>query len=197
MVNPIDRRIRINERIRVREIRVIGDNGEQLGIMTPARAIEIAQQAGLDVVEVSPTAVPPVCRIMNFGKFLYERNKQAHAAKRKQRQFKVKEVKFRPGVDEHDYDFKKRNIMRFLDHGDKVKATVIFRGREVVHPELGRKLLERLIGEVREHGLVETVPLREGNTMITIIAPGPRRSQQERASAAPQDKEGGSARPEG
>jgi len=164
----------------VREVRVIGENGEQLGLMPPGRAVELAQQAGLDLVEISPSAVPPVCRIMDFGKFLYERNKQAHAAKKKQKQFKVKEVKFRPGVDEHDYEFKKRNIVRFLSHGDKVKATVFFRGREVVHPELGRRLLERLIAEVREHGLVETVPLREGNTMTTILAPQPRRPQPER-----------------
>lgn len=187
----------------MREVRVIGENGEQLGIMPPNRALELAQQAGLDLVEISPTAVPPVCRIMDFGKFLYERNKQAHAAKKKQKQFKVKEVKFRPGVDEHDYEFKKRNILRFLAHGDKVRATVQFRGREVVHPELGRKLLERLIGDVREHGMVETVPLREGNTMITVLAPLPRRTQQERpqerggAAAAQNPKDRDGARREG
>ncbi|MEE9217460.1 MAG: translation initiation factor IF-3 [Acidobacteriota bacterium] len=174
----IDRRIRINERIRVREIRVIGDKGEQLGIMSPAKALSTAREAGLDLVEVSPTSVPPVCRIMDFGKYQYERNKQAQAARKKQRHFHVKEVKFRPGIDEHDYDFKKRNILRFLEHGDKVKALVIFRGRENAHPEIGRKLLEKLIGEIREHGQVETVPLREGNTMVAILAPLPRRLQE-------------------
>jgi translation initiation factor IF-3 len=150
--------------------------------MPPAKALVIAQQASLDLVEVSPTSAPPVCRIMDFGKFLYERNKQAHAAKKKQRQFHVKEIKFRPGIDEHDYSFKKKNILRFLQHGDKVKAMVIFRGRENVHPELGRRLLERLIREVKEHGQVETVPLREGNTMVTILAPLPRRFQEKSGS---------------
>jgi translation initiation factor IF-3 len=169
--------------------------------------VVLAQQAGLDLVEISPSAVPPVCRIMDFGKFLYERNKQAHAAKKKQKQFKLKEIKFRPGVDEHDYEFKKRNIMRFLDHGDKVKASVFFRGREMAHPELGRKVLERLIAEVREHGTVETVPLREGNTMLTILAPLPRRVQektQERArdkqvAAQPQEgsRDSGNSKQEG
>lgn len=183
-MSVIDRRVRVNERIRVREIRVIGKDGEQLGIMPPAKALSLAQQVNLDLVEVSPTSVPPVCRIMDFGKFLYERNKQAHAAKKKQRQFTVKEVKFRPGIDEHDYGFKKKNIMRFLHNGDKVKAMVIFRGRENVHPELGRKLLERLIGEVKEHGQVETVPLREGNTMATILAPLPRRMQEKGGAAS-------------
>jgi len=185
----------------VREIRVIGVDSEQLGIMTPGKALELAQQAGLDLVEISPTAVPPVCRIMDFGKFLYERNKQAHAAKKKQRQFKVKEVKFRPGVDEHDFNFKRNNIIRFLQHGDKVKATVFFRGREVVHPELGRRILERLISEIREHGLVETVPLREGNTMMTILAPLPRRGggahaplEREGAASPPPPRSGGPAR---
>lgn len=174
-------------------MRVIGENGEQLGIMTPNRALDLAQQAGLDLVEISPSAVPPVCRIMDFGKFLYERNKQAHAAKKKQKQFKVKEVKFRPGVDDHDYEFKKRNILRFLEHGDKVKATVYFRGREVVHPELGRRLLERLIADVREQGLVETIPLREGNTMTTVLAPLPRRAQPQQERA--QDRSGAGAPP--
>lgn len=178
---------------------MIGVDSEQLGIMPPSRAIELAQQAGLDLVEISPTAVPPVCRIMDFGKFLYERNKQAHAAKRKQRQFKVKEVKFRPGVDEHDYNFKRNNIIRFLQHGDKVKASVFFRGREVVHPELGRKVLERLISEVREHGVVETVPLREGNTMITVLAPAPRKvgagaPATDRGAPPPPPREGGPQR---
>jgi translation initiation factor IF-3 len=182
-VSAFDRRIRINERIRVREIRVIGENGEQMGIMPPGKALEIAQQSGLDLVEVSPTAVPPVCRIMDFGKFLYERNKQAHAAKKKQKQFKVKEIKFRPGVDDHDYEFKKNNILRFLGDGNKVKATVFFRGREVVHPELGRRLLERLIADVRERGMVETVPIREGNTLTTILAPLPSRGQQSQRPA--------------
>lgn len=190
----------------MREVRVIGENGEQIGVMPPHQAVALAQQAGLDLVEISPTAVPPVCRIMDFGKFLYERNKQAHAAKKKQKQFKLKEIKFRPGVDEHDYEFKKRNILKFLEHGDKVKASVFFRGREMAHPELGRKVLERLIADVREHGTVETVPLREGNTMLTILAPLPRRLQekpQERArdrqgaAAPPNPRDGGGPRHEG
>ena len=129
-----DDRVRTNERIRVREIRVIDETGQQLGIMPPPAALAIAKQKGLDLVEISPTAVPPVCRIMDFGKYQYQEQKRTREAKKHQRVIEVKEIKFRPKVDEHDYDFKKKHIERFLANGDKVKATIFFRGREMAHP---------------------------------------------------------------
>jgi translation initiation factor IF-3 len=165
--------VRTNERIRVREIRVIDDNGEQLGIMPPPQAIAIARTKGLDLVEISPTAVPPVCRIMDFGKYQYEQQKRTRAARKHQKVIEVKEIKFRPKVDEHDYQFKKKHIERFLEDGDKVKATVFFRGREMAHPEIGRRILERLTGELGDLVVIESMPLKEGNQMHTILAPRP------------------------
>jgi translation initiation factor IF-3 len=159
----------VNERIRVREIRVIDDTGQQLGIMAPPQALVIARQKGLDLVEISPTAVPPVCRIMDFGKYQYQEQKRAREAKRHQKIIEVKEIKFRPKVDEHDYQFKKKHIERFLADGDKVKATVFFRGREMAHPEIGRRILERLIGELSEVAVAEAAPRQEGNQMHTIL----------------------------
>jgi translation initiation factor IF-3 len=168
-----DDRVRINERIRVREIRVIDDSGQQLGIMAPQQALALARSKGLDLVEISPTAVPPVCRIMDFGKYQYEQQKRARAARRHQKVIEVKEIKFRPKVDEHDYQFKKKHIVRFLSEGDKVKATIFFRGRENAHPEIGRRILERLIGDVSDIGVIETEPQKEGNQLHTILAPRP------------------------
>jgi len=144
--------VRTNERIRVREIRVIDETGQQLGIMPPPQALAIARQKGLDLVEISPTAVPPVCRIMDFGKYQYQEQKRSREAKKHQRVIEVKEIKFRPKVDAHDYDFKRKHIERFLAEGDKVKATIFFRGREMAHPEIGRRILERLIGELADEG---------------------------------------------
>jgi translation initiation factor IF-3 len=164
-----DDRVRVNERIRVREIRVIDDTGQQLGIMPPPQALAIARQKGLDLVEISPTAVPPVCRIMDFGKYQYQEQKRAREARRHQKVIEVKEIKFRPKVDEHDYQFKKKHIERFLSEGDKVKATVFFRGREMAHPEIGRRILERLIGELAEVAMAESMPRQEGNQMHTIL----------------------------
>jgi translation initiation factor IF-3 len=152
---------------------VIDDNGEQLGIMPPPQAIAIARTKGLDLVEISPTAVPPVCRIMDFGKYQYEQQKRTRAAKKHQKVIEVKEIKFRPKVDEHDYQFKKKHIERFLEDGDKVKATVFFRGREMAHPEIGRRILERLTGELGDLVVIESMPLKEGNQMHTILAPRP------------------------
>ena len=160
----------MNERIRVREIRVIDDTGQQLGIMAPPQALTIARQKGLDLVEISPTAVPPVCRIMDYGKYAYQEQKRAREAKKHQKIIEVKEIKFRPKVDEHDYQFKKKHIERFLADGDKVKATIFFRGREMAHPEIGRRILERLIADLGEQVLVESMPRQEGNQMHTILA---------------------------
>ena len=146
---------RINERIRVREIRVIDDAGQQLGIMSPQQALAIARQKGLDLVEVAPMAQPPVCRIMDFGKYQYQEQKRAREARKHQKVIEVKEIKFRPKVDEHDYQFKKKHIERFLADGDKVKATIFFRGREMAHPEIGRRILERLIQELADVAVAE------------------------------------------
>jgi len=154
----------------VREIRVIDDTGEQLGIMTPQQALTIARGKTLDLVEISPTAQPPVCKIMDFGKYQYQEQKRAREAKKHQKVIEVKEIKFRPKVDEHDYQFKKKHIERFLEDGDKVKATIFFRGREVAHPEIGRRILERLVQELGDLVLVESSPRMEGNTMHTILS---------------------------
>jgi translation initiation factor IF-3 len=161
----------MNDRIRAREIRVIGADGEQLGIMTPQDATRKAREQNLDLVEISPTAVPPVCRIMDYGKFLYEQEKKERAAKKNQKQIVLKEVKFSVNVDEHDYVTKRNHVLRFLSEGDKVKASLRFRGREMAHQNLGRKVLERLVTEVGDKGIVEFRPRMEGNTVHVILAP--------------------------
>ena len=137
--------------------------------MPPQQAVTIARQKGLDLVEISPTAVPPVCRIMDFGKYQYQEQKRSREAKKHQRVIEVKEIKFRPKVDEHDYDFKKKHIERFLADGDKVKATIFFRGREMAHPEIGRRILERLIADLGDQAIAETMPRQEGNQMHVIL----------------------------
>ena len=141
--------------------------------MAPQQALALARSKGLDLVEISPTAVPPVCRIMDFGKYQYEQQKRARSAKKHQKVILVKEIKFRPKVDEHDYQFKKKHIERFLAEGDKVKATIFFRGRENAHPEIGRRILERLISELSDIGQIEIEPQKEGNQLHTILAPKP------------------------
>ncbi|HEX8186370.1 MAG TPA: translation initiation factor IF-3 [Blastocatellia bacterium] len=161
----------MNERIRVREIRVIDEDGSQIGIMTPQQALEIARGKGLDLVEIAPQAQPPVCRIINFGKWQYEQKKKQKEAKAKQTYITVKEIKFRPGTDEHDYAFKKNNAVRILQDGDKVKATVHFRGREITHKELGIQLLGRLEQDLAEHGTIEVRPKLEGMNMFIMVAP--------------------------
>lgn len=161
----------MNERIRIREVRVIDDDGTQLGVMTPQRGLEIARGKGLDLVEVAPQAAPPVCRIINFGKWQYEQKKKAKEAKAKQTIITVKEIKFRPGTDEHDYNFKKNHAAKILHEGDKVKATVHFRGREITHKQLGNSLLERLERDLNEFGAVEVRPKLEGMNMFIIFAP--------------------------
>lgn len=164
-------RVNINHRIRAPQVRVIDEDGSQLGVMTPSDGVRIAQGKGLDLVEVAPQANPPVCRIIDFGKWQYEQKKKASEAKKKQTTITVKEIKFRPGTDEHDYDFKKNHAARILKDGDKVKATVHFRGREVTHKELGLQLLMRLVEELNEDGQMEIEPKMEGMNMFTIIAP--------------------------
>jgi translation initiation factor IF-3 len=161
----------MNERIRAKEIRVIDADGNQLGIIAPFEALKRAREQNLDLVEISPNAVPPVCRIMDYGKFLYEQEKKERAAKKNQKQIVLKEVKFSVNVDEHDYVTKRNHVLRFLAEGDKVKASLRFRGREMAHQNLGRNVLERLIKEVGEKGIVEFRPRMEGNTMHAILAP--------------------------
>ena len=143
----------------------------QVGVISRAEALQMATEAEMDLVEVSPTAEPPVCRIMDYGKFLFEQNKKAHSAKRKQKQIQIKEVKFRPGTEEADYQVKLRNLIRFLTEGDKAKVTLRFRGREMAHTELGRKLLDRLVLDLAEVGTVEQRPLMEGRQMVMVITP--------------------------
>jgi translation initiation factor IF-3 len=150
---------------------VIGANGEQVGILSRAEALQMAAETEMDLVEVSPTAEPPVCRIMDYGKFLFEQNKKTHAAKKKQKQIQIKEVKFRPGTEEADYQVKLRNLVRFLTDGDKAKVTLRFRGREMAHTELGRRLLDRLVIDLAEIGTVEQHPSMEGRQMVMIISP--------------------------
>src|SRR5689334_14484987 len=141
--------------------------------MAPPQALAIARQKGLDLVEIAATAVPPVCRIMDFGRYQYQEQKRARSAKKHQKIIEVKEIKFRPKVDEHDYQFKKKHIERFLEEGDKVKATIFFRGREMAHPEIGRRILERLVGDLSEVAVVESMPRLEGNQMHTILSRKP------------------------
>jgi translation initiation factor IF-3 len=152
-------------------VRVIDDEGKQIGILQPFEALKMAREKNLDLVEVSPTAQPPVCRIMDFGKYLYEQDKKERAAKKHQKVITVKEVKFRINVDEHDYEFKKNHVLRFLEDGDKVKATIFFRGREMTHTNLGRQILDRLIKDIADKGIVEFRPRMEGNTLHAILAP--------------------------
>ena len=156
--------------------------------MPPPQALQLARAKGLDLVEISPTAVPPVCRIMDFGKFQYEQQKRARSAKKHQKVILVKEIKFRPKVDEHDYQFKKKHIERFLADGDKVKATIFFRGRENAHPEIGHRILERLVGELQDVAVTENNPQKEGNQLHTILAPRPgvkRAAPAQQAAPAP------------
>ena len=150
---------------------MIDDEGTQLGIMPPYEALRKARERNLDLVEVSPTAQPPVCRIMDYGKYLYQQEKKEREARKHQKTITVKEVKFRINVDEHDYQTKKNHVLRFLEDGDKVKATIFFRGREMTRQSLGREILERLIADVAQKGMVEFRPRQEGNTLHAILAP--------------------------
>ena len=161
----------MNDRIRAPEIRLIGAEGENIGVVPPARAMALAEEAGLDLVEISPNATPPVCKIMDFGKFKYEQQKRESEARKKQKIIEVKEIKFRPGTDTHDYDVKMRSVLKFLEGGDKVKITLRFRGREMAHQNLGRELLERVAEDVKEVGKVENMPKMEGRQMVMMIGP--------------------------
>jgi translation initiation factor IF-3 len=162
---------RINGEINAPEVRVIGANGEQIGVLSLAAANKLAEEAELDLVEIAPTATPPVCRIMDYGKFKYREAKKRHEAKLKQKQIVVKEIKFRPGTDEGDYQIKLRNLTRFLQEGDKAKVTLRYRGRELAHQELGVRLIERVKNDLAAHSTVEQYPKMEGRQLIMVLAP--------------------------
>ena len=166
---------RVNDKIRATEIRLIGADGDNVGVVTPTRAMQMADEAGLDLVEISPNANPPVCKIMDFGKYKYETQKRESEARKKQKIIEVKEVKFRPNTDTHDYDVKMRNVFKFLENGDKVKVTLRFRGREMAHLNLGRELLERVAEDVKDVARIENMPKMEGRQMIMMVGPLPQK----------------------
>jgi translation initiation factor IF-3 len=164
----------VNGEISAPEVRLVGEEGEQLGIVSLSAAMNIAEEAGLDLVEIAPLAQPPVCKVMDYGKFKYQEQKKAHEARLKQKQVQVKEVKLRPGTDENDYQIKLRNLRRFLGEGDKAKVTLRFRGREMAHQEIGMRQLERIKADVEDIAVVEQMPKMEGRQMVMVI--GPRKS---------------------
>jgi translation initiation factor IF-3 len=165
--------VRVNERIRVPQVRVIGEDGSQIGVLATREALALAQSKALDLVEVAATSRPPVCRIMDYGKFKYEQNRRARKAKKKQHQMQLKEVKMRPKVEKHDYDFKIVHAREFLAERDKVKLTVTFRGREIAHQDLGYKLIQRAIADLAEYATVESAPRSEGRTLTAVLMPKP------------------------
>jgi translation initiation factor IF-3 len=183
--------VRVNERIRVPQVRVIAEDGAQVGVLPVREALALAQSKNLDLVEVSPTARPPVCRIMDYGKFKYEQKRRERKAKKKQHQMQLKEVKLRPKIEEHDYEFKVKHAKEFLSARDKVKLTVTFRGREMAHQDLGHKLIQRAIADLVDVALVETPPRSEGRTLTAVLMPKPLRPG---GAAAPAP--GPAARPE-
>jgi translation initiation factor IF-3 len=167
--SAISRDARTNRRIRARELRVIGPEGEQLGILSLETALQRAMEAGLDLVEVQPMAKPPVCKIMDYGKFKYETKKRANEAKKKQVVVKLKEIKLRPRTDEHDYDVKLRQTREFLEEGHKVKVTIVFRGREIAHREIGQKQLQEMVGDLKDVATIEQPPRMEGKAMFMLL----------------------------
>lgn len=167
----IIKEVRVNREIRAKEVRVIDPDGKQLGILPLVEALRTAAQYDLDLVEVSPKSEPPVCRIMDYGKFKYQQSKKAHEAKKKQAILHLKEVKFRPKTEEHDFQFKLRHIERFLKEGNKTKVTIIFRGREIAHPEMGKTMAERIIEEMKPWGKVEQLPKFEGRNFVMVLSP--------------------------
>jgi translation initiation factor IF-3 len=163
--------IRINEKIRAESVRLIGPEGEQVGIVSVPQALEYADRLNLDLVEVAPMASPPVCKVMDFGKYRYEQEQKAKEARKRQTTISIKEIKLRPKIDDHDFDTKKGHVERFLKKGDKVKLTIMFRGRELVHPHLGERLLRRMAQDLAEIGDVESEPNLDGRNMVMMLAP--------------------------
>jgi translation initiation factor IF-3 len=174
---PVSNEPRINERIRAREVRLVDSDGQQLGIKALPEALDIARQADLDLVEVAPQAVPPVCRIMDYGKFKFDAAQRAKESRRKSSNVGIKEMKYRPKIGPGDFDTKTRQVERFLGEGHKVKVTIMFRGREMSHPELGKRILDRVAEHVGEVGKVEVVPKLDGRNMIMVLAPTKKKSE--------------------
>ncbi|OQS33343.1 translation initiation factor IF-3 [Chromobacterium haemolyticum] len=166
-----EREARINGEITAREIRLVGKEGEQIGVVSLREAMALAEEGDVDLVEISPTAQPPVCKLMDYGKYKYEQSKKRHEAKQKQKQVQIKEIKFRPGTDDGDYNVKLRNLTRFLADGDKAKVTLRFRGREMAHQNIGLELLKRVEADLSEIAVVEQFPKLEGRQMVMMIAP--------------------------
>ena len=194
----ISTELRINDRIRVPEVRLVGPNGETVGIVPTGEALKLAQEADLDLVEIAPMGKPPVCKLMDYGKFKYENAQKAREARRNQTNVIIKEMKLRPKIDQHDYETKKGHVVRFLKAGDKVKITIMFRGREQHRPELGFRLLQRLAEDVTELGFVESAPKQDGRNMIMVLGPHRKKSEakaevkaerQERAAARQAEKD--------
>lgn len=163
---------RLNGEIKAPQVRLIGNEGEQLGVVSIKEALFVAREQGIDLVELQPNAAPPVCRLMDYGKFLYQQKKKTGDAKKKQRQMQVKEIKFRPGTEEADYQVKLRNLIRFLEQGDKVKITIRFRGREMTHQELGMEVLDRLAKDIEGNATIEQRPKMEGRQLVMVAGPG-------------------------
>ena len=165
------RQLRVNERIRISQVRVIGEDGAQLGVMAPVDAIKLAREQGLDLVEVAPQTTPPVCRILDFNKFRYDEQRREREAKKKHHVTKLKEVKFKPHIEEHDYQVKRNMLTRFLMRGDQAKVTMVYRGRELAHTELGRRILDRLVEDLKLLSKVERNPMLDGRFMTMVIGP--------------------------
>ena len=201
------RQLRVNERIRINQVRVIGADGTQLGVMVPADAVRLAREQGLDLVEVAPQTNPPVCRIMDFNKFRYDEQRREREAKKKHHVAKLKEVKFKPHIEEHDYRVKLERLKRFLMRGDQAKVTMVYRGRELAHTELGRRILDRLIEDLKSMSRVERNPMLDGRFMTMVFGPdrdkirqlerqaARARQQEGRVAAKPADVAGGSHQP--
>lgn len=171
MVKDLKRKYRVNEQIRAKEVRLIGPDGKQIGIVSLSEALRHAEDYGLDLVEVAPTANPPVCKIMDFGEFLYQEAKKAKEAKKRQKQIEVKEIKLSPKTDKHDLEVKIRHILRFLEDKNKVKIRIVFKGREILHPEMANRVLQPIFEAVKEKAQIESPPKMEGRQMITILTP--------------------------
>ncbi len=183
----------MNDRIRAREVRVIDEEGNQLGVMPPFEALRRARELGLDLVEISPTAAPPVCKIMDYGRYLYQQSKKDHEARRHSKRSQIKEVKFRPATAEHDYQVRLQQIIRFLDEGHKVKAMIFHRGREMAHQEVGRAKMGRLLQDVGEHAQVEMAPRMEANVLLALLAPKKAAAKPAIPAAKSKDTTGGKA----
>lgn len=182
---PIRDKLRINNRIRVREVRLIDENGNQVGIITTRDALDMAHDRDLDLVEVAPNASPPVCRLMDYGKYRYEQTKKEREARKNQKQVELKEIRMQPRTDTHDLQVKVNNARRFLEEGHKVKFSVRFRGREITHPEIGREMLEQIAEDLRDHGVLEQKPTLEGRAYSLIMAPSPSKTQPAKRSDKP------------